>query len=88
MTLDQLDGRLTCSVPEAGQLLGIGKNAAYEAANRGEIPTLRFGSRLVVPVPRLLSLVGARPPTSARSTPPPPFPSTSTSTSNQESTTK
>lgn len=54
MTLD----RLTCSVPEAGRRLGIGRDAAYAAAARGEIPTLRLGRRLVVPVPKLLELVG------------------------------
>ena len=51
-------GRLTIDVPEAGRLLGLGRNAAYEAARRGEIPTLRIGQRLLVPVPRLLELVG------------------------------
>lgn len=61
MTLDELAGRLTCTVPEAGRLLGIGRDAAYAAAERGEIPTLRLGRRLVVPVPRLLDLVGAAP---------------------------
>ena len=56
--LASLDGRLTCTVPEAGQLLGIGRDAAYAAAERGELPCLRLGRRLVVPVPRLLDLLG------------------------------
>jgi hypothetical protein len=43
--------RVTISVPEAGRRLGIGRNAAYEAARRGDLPTLRFGKRLVVPLP-------------------------------------
>lgn len=51
-------GRLTCSVPEAGEVLGIGRNAAYRAAHDGTIPTLRLGRRLVVPVPKLLALLG------------------------------
>jgi hypothetical protein len=59
MLLEELAGRLTCTLPEAGQLLGIGRDAAYAAGARGEIPTLRLGRRLVVPVPRLLELVGA-----------------------------
>ena len=54
----ELVGRLTCTVPEAGEALGIGRDAAYAAAGRGEIPTLRLGHRLVVPVPRLLELLG------------------------------
>ncbi len=53
-----LRGRLTCSVPEAGQLLSLGRDASYAAVARGEIPSLRLGRRLVVPVPKLLELVG------------------------------
>ena len=37
------------TVEEAGRLLGIGRGLAYEAARRGDIPTLRIGRRLVVP---------------------------------------
>jgi excisionase family DNA binding protein len=40
----------TLSVPEAGRWLGIGRNASYEAARRGEIPTIRIGRLLRVPV--------------------------------------
>ncbi len=41
--------RLVYTVPEAGRLLGLGRNAAYDAAKRGDIPTLRIGRRLLVP---------------------------------------
>jgi excisionase family DNA binding protein len=41
---------LTLSVPEAGRRLGLGKNASYEAARRGELPVLRFGRKLRVPL--------------------------------------
>ena len=34
--------------PDAGRLLGLGRNATFEAARRHEIPTLRFGKRLLV----------------------------------------
>lgn len=53
----QVETRRTITVPEAGEQLGIGRNAAYEAAKRGEIPTVRIGRRLLVPreaVDRLL----------------------------------
>jgi len=40
----------TLSVPEAGKWLGIGRNAAYEAARQGIIPTIRIGRLLRVPV--------------------------------------
>jgi hypothetical protein len=45
--------RLAISVPEAGGLLGLGRNASYEAAKRGELPTVNFGRRLVVPLAAL-----------------------------------
>ena len=40
---------LTMSVPEAGRLLGLSRNTAYEAARRREIPVLQFGRKLRVP---------------------------------------
>ncbi|WP_404387398.1 helix-turn-helix domain-containing protein [Humibacillus xanthopallidus] len=52
------NSRLTCTVPEAGRLLGIGRDAAYRAAAKGEIPTLRLGRRLVVPLAQLELLLG------------------------------
>lgn len=50
---------LAITVPEAGKLLGLGRDASYAAAGRGEIPTLQFGRRLVVPVPMLMQLLGS-----------------------------
>ena len=41
--------RATYGVQEAAKILGIGRNAAYEAARRGEIPTIRIGGRILVP---------------------------------------
>jgi excisionase family DNA binding protein len=40
---------LALSVPEAGKLLGLSRNGAYGAAQRGELPTVRIGSRIFVP---------------------------------------
>jgi excisionase family DNA binding protein len=37
------------TVPEAGAQLGLGRNASYEAAKRGDIPTIRLGKLLRVP---------------------------------------
>jgi hypothetical protein len=42
-------GTLAFSVPQAGAMVGLSRNASYEAAKRGEIPTIPFGSRLIVP---------------------------------------
>ena len=42
---------LTMSVPEAGKkYFGLSRNGAYDAAKRGEIPTIRIGRLLRVPV--------------------------------------
>jgi excisionase family DNA binding protein len=40
--------KATLTIPEAAKLLGIGRSAAYEAARRGDLPTLSFGRRRVV----------------------------------------
>ncbi len=40
----------TVSVPTAGQWYGLGRSASFEAARRGDIPTIRIGRKLVVPV--------------------------------------
>src|SRR5215218_11469955 len=48
----------TLTVEEAGKLLGVGRGLAYELAERGEIPALRLGRRLVVPRARLMALLG------------------------------
>ena len=53
-----LSQRLVYTVPEAGRLLGLGRNAAYEAAKRGEIPTIRIGRLLLVPKSPFHRLVG------------------------------
>ena len=39
----------TMSVPEAERELGLSRNAAYAAAKRKEIPTIRFNKLLRVP---------------------------------------
>ena len=44
-----LDERLTLTVEEAATLLGISRAFAYEAVNKGEIPSIRIGRRILVP---------------------------------------
>jgi Helix-turn-helix domain len=45
------DAELTISVPEAGRrYFDLCRGASYEAAHRGEIPTIRIGRRIRVPV--------------------------------------
>lgn len=43
------DERRTMNLwPDAGRQLGLGKNATYQAAERGQIPVIRIGKRLLV----------------------------------------
>ena len=37
------------TVEEAGQLLRISRQSAYQAARAGELPTVKIGRRLLVP---------------------------------------
>lgn len=57
MDLDGLPPVIT--VAHAGTILGMSRSAAYRAADRGELPTMRFGRRLMVSTSRLRALVGA-----------------------------
>ena len=42
------------SVPDAGRTyFNLGRGASYEAARRGDIPTIRIGRKLLVPIQRL-----------------------------------
>jgi hypothetical protein len=60
---------LTISVPEAGKrYFGLCRNAAYDAAARGDIPTVKIGRRLRVPVralEKMLDQAGQKPGTAA-----------------------
>jgi len=50
--------RLTVTVEEAAELLGISRDIAFREIRAGTIPALRLGaSRIVVPVQGLLDLV-------------------------------
>jgi hypothetical protein len=56
----------TISVPEAGRrYFGMSRNASYIAAERGEIPTIKVGRLLRVPIramERMLDTAGQQPP--------------------------
>ena len=45
--------RKTMTVPEAAKVLGIGLSVAYEAARTGELPTIKIGKRILVPLAAL-----------------------------------
>lgn len=60
MTPDELKDRVTVTVPEAAELLGVSSWAAYEAIKAGEfpLPTIRVGRRIVVPAGPARAVLG------------------------------
>lgn len=59
LTLAELRERVTLTVPEAGRVLRLGRDASYRAVKAGQIPTIQVGRRLVVPAQKFLALLGA-----------------------------
>jgi len=49
--------RQTVTVEEAARILGIGRASAFEAIHRGEIPHLRIGRRILIPLVALQRLL-------------------------------
>ena len=57
--------RLTLTIEETAEALGVSRTSAYQAAKSGEIPAIRVGRRLLVPIvalDRLLQDVAAESP--------------------------
>lgn len=50
--------RLAYTVREAAEILGISVTSAYECVQRGEIPSLTFGRRIVIARRDLEHLLG------------------------------
>jgi excisionase family DNA binding protein len=46
------------TIEDAAKVLNISRSAAYRAAAAGQIPTLRLGRRLWVPIARLRRMLG------------------------------
>ena len=51
-----MTSKIAVSVEEAAAMLGISRGSAYEAVRRGEIPSLRIGRRVLVPLAALSRL--------------------------------
>jgi excisionase family DNA binding protein len=49
------------TIDEAAATLGVARSSAYEAARRGDLPTLRIGQRLLVPRAALARMLGELP---------------------------
>jgi predicted DNA-binding transcriptional regulator AlpA len=50
--------RQTYKIGEVAKLFGIGRNSAYEAAERGDFPAIRLGKRLVAPKAAIDRMLG------------------------------
>lgn len=74
---------LTWTVPEVAAVLGIAEHTAYAAIRKGQIPSITFKAKIVVPKLAVLNLIEAAsvvttqqgvetscPPSSRKSTPP------------------
>lgn len=60
-SIEQALSKATITVPDAGRLFfGLPRNGSYDAAKRGDIPTIRLGRRLVVPVVKLADSLGLK----------------------------
>ena len=53
-----MSARLTYTVPEVAELLGISRSSAYECVRRGEIPALTLGRRVVIAKTAIDALLG------------------------------
>jgi len=61
MTLDYALSQATISVPDAGAVFfGLARNGAYEAARRGDIPTVKIGGKVRVPVALIAERLGLK----------------------------
>ena len=47
------------SIPEAGAMIGLGRNASYDAVKAGKIPVLEFGGQKIVLRGPWLKQIGA-----------------------------
>jgi excisionase family DNA binding protein len=51
--------RKTLSVEDAGKVLGLSRASAYAAAQTGDLPTIRIGRRLLVPIAAIERLLAS-----------------------------
>ncbi|QFY14758.1 helix-turn-helix domain-containing protein [Nonomuraea phyllanthi] len=46
------------TVAEAAALLGLHRDAAYDAVRRGDLPSLRIGRKILIPTAKLAGMLG------------------------------
>ena len=55
------DRTKTLSVPEAGRIyFDLGMNSSYEAAKRGDIPTIKIGGKIRALVPAIEQMLAGK----------------------------
>jgi excisionase family DNA binding protein len=54
--------RLTLTVKATAELLGISRNGVYEAVRTGQIPSIKFGRRIIIPYKAVISMLDATAP--------------------------
>ena len=52
--------RETLTIAETALVLGLSRNATYAAVERGDLPTVRIGARILVSRARLRELLNGR----------------------------
>ena len=52
-----IDRRLCVTVPEAAEMLGISRNFAYQLVREGNLPSIRFGKRILIPIAALKKML-------------------------------
>jgi len=57
---DDEPDRLVLTVEETAKALRLGRISAYKAIQRGDIPSIRIGRRILVPRDRLMALLNER----------------------------
>ena len=53
--------RRTITVEQAGAMLGVSRALAYQMANTGQLPVIRFGHRLLVPLKSFETMLDVTP---------------------------
>ena len=52
------DKRATMSVDETAEVLGVSRDLIYAAVHDGSLPSIRVGSRILIPRGKVLALLG------------------------------
>jgi excisionase family DNA binding protein len=58
--LTALDTPATITVDQAAEVLGLSRDSVYEGVKREQIPSLRIGRRILIPVAKFLEWLGAK----------------------------